>query len=178
MTATDTTPTKAHARLSPSGAHRWKDIRGYEGRYQISDHGEVRNTKTMRLRALHTRARDGYVEVSLGSGLGKKTLKVHRLVAEAFIPNPEGLPQVDHRFGVRSDNRVTELLWSNQPANQKNRHQTRAASGRVGAHTSISKTNPFRSSVRVNGVKKHLGVFPTAEAAAAARQRFLENNHV
>lgn len=156
----------------------WRDIVGFTDRrfggcYQVSDQGRVRNSRGQVLK-LHTRARDGYVEVGLRDRGTRRTVKVHRLVAEAFLPNPEGLPDVDHINGRRSDNRACALRWASKSENGLNRHKAWSEAGVVGAHTSSSKANPFRSSVRHGGKLKHLGVFKTAQEASEARRAFLE----
>lgn len=91
----------------------WKQIEG-KPNYEVSDDGQVRNKKTGRILKPSTR-KDGYCQVMLG----RKTvpLYIHRLVAIAFIPNPENLPQVDHIDGVKSNNMVSNLRWSNASLN-------------------------------------------------------------
>lgn len=84
----------------------WKDIAGYEG-YQISNHGRVKSHyKTARILKPYLNT-DGYLNIDIK----KKQYKVHRLVAEAFIPNPENLPQVNHKDENKTNNNVTNLEW-------------------------------------------------------------------
>ena len=93
----------------------WKDIKGYEGIYQVSSHGRVRSLKYSKERILKPRKdKGGYKQVELCRDGKGKTYRVHRLVAEAFIPNPNNLPCVNHKiddYEHRSDNRVENLEW-------------------------------------------------------------------
>lgn len=89
---------------------QWKKIEGYEN-YSVSTDGEVRNDKTCRSMKLIS-DKDKYSRVQLYKDGKVKTYKVHRLVAEAFIPNPENKPTVDHVNRVRTDNRVEILRWA------------------------------------------------------------------
>lgn len=91
----------------------WKTI-SEKPNYEINDNGQVRNKKTGRILKVSKR-KDGYCQVMLG----RKTtpLYIHRLVAEAFIPNPKKMSQVDHINGNKSDNKVENLRWSNATLN-------------------------------------------------------------
>ena len=98
----------------------WKDIAGYEGCYQVSNLGNVRNVKTSRV--LKGRLdMYGYCRVILyKKGAKYKSFQIHRLVATAFIPNPENKPQVDHANTVRADNRLDNLRWVTYHENNMN----------------------------------------------------------
>lgn len=68
---------------------------------------------------------DGYLQVVLKNDEGFKTVKVHRLVAEAYIPNPDNKPQVDHINRIRTDNRVENLRWATLIENASNKNNVR-----------------------------------------------------
>ena len=101
----------------------WKDIPGYEGYYQVSSCGRVRSLDREVINPLvgpiHKEGKilllsmdkRGYTSISLYVEGKGKYFNVHRLVAQAFIQNPENLPQVDHINGVCWDNRVDNLRW-------------------------------------------------------------------
>ena len=88
----------------------WKDIEGYEGLYQVSDYGNIRNVRRNK-NLKPSLNKYGYLIVSLFKNGNKKYFSIHRLVAEAFIPNPENKPTVDHINTIRTDNRVSNLRW-------------------------------------------------------------------
>ena len=88
----------------------WKNIIGYEGLYEVSDKGNVRNVRRNTLLKL-SKNNYGYIQVYLYKNGIKTGFKVHRLVAKAFIPNPDNLPQVNHKNEVKSDNCVDNLEW-------------------------------------------------------------------
>ena len=85
----------------------WKDIEGLEGEYAISNKGNVKNLKTGRIRADRYNRRNGYKQVHLKG----KPYYIHRLVALAFIPNPQNLPQVNHIDERKDNNDVSNLEW-------------------------------------------------------------------
>lgn len=86
----------------------WKDIKGYEGKYQVSNMGKVRNILTGNLLSAYS---GRYSQVHLGPKNNQKTVRIHRLVAEAFIPNPDNLPLVNHKDENKMNNCVDNLEW-------------------------------------------------------------------
>lgn len=87
----------------------WKDIKGYEGEYMVSNHGNVMSLMGKKPRILKPRKnKRGYCRVSLHAGNDKL---VHRLVAETFIDNPMGLPEVNHKDECPLNNSVYNLEW-------------------------------------------------------------------
>ena len=97
-----------------------KDIKGYEGLYGITSCGRVWSYKSKRFLKAFKNAK-GYLQVDLYKDGTKKTVKVHRLVAEAYIPNPDNLPQVDHIDNNKDHNYIGNLQWITNIDNTRKR---------------------------------------------------------
>ena len=103
----------------------WKDVEGYEGLYEVSSYGRVKslnyNGCKGKVRILKQTFNDkGYLRVGLSKDGKTKTLKTHRLVAIAFIPNVENKPEIDHVNTMPTDNRVENLRWVTRIENMNN----------------------------------------------------------
>lgn len=102
----------------------WRDVKGYEGIYRVSNAGRVMSLKPGKRRHRHIlkpyKRPDGYLEVDLWRDGKHKTLFVHRLVAEAFLekPSPDH-DVVNHRNGNKIDDRTDNLEWVTGPENEK-----------------------------------------------------------
>ena len=110
----------------------WKDIEGYEGLYQASNLGRVKSldrivvTKTNISRLMKGKVLtivpdpNNYMKVLLSKEGKQQIYLVHRLVAQAFIPNPDNKPEIDHINTDRTDNRVENLQWVTRKENCNN----------------------------------------------------------
>lgn len=94
----------------------WKKIEGYEN-YSVSNKGRVRNDKYKRY--LNPQNSNGYLVVRLYNDSNNKIFKVHRLVAIAFLPNPENLSDVNHKDEDKSNNHIDNLEWCTHKYNMK-----------------------------------------------------------
>lgn len=165
-------------------AEIWKSIVGYEGLYEVSDLGRVcSHDRTvfnqsgpyeLAGRVLKTRIdRDGYVLVTLTSDGVAKTFKVHRLVLGAFAPRDDASDfEVDHRNGLRSDNRLRNLRWATVSQNRFNIHTVRGRSGKRCVRYREDRPNPWQAYAYDDGRFRSLGHFSTSSEAVAARQAY------
>lgn len=112
---------------------RWLPVSGFEGLYEVSDEGRIRNACGRILRA--TRNGGRYFHVGLTRDGKQHVKKVHRLVALAFVPNLQGKPEVNHIDGNNINNAATNLEWVTSAENY-------AHAARLGKHS--SETNPNR----------------------------------
>lgn len=105
----------------------WKDIKNYEGCYQVSNLGRVRSLnykQTKQIKELSYRVNHkGYIDVHLSKNGKSKRIVIHRLVAQTFIPNPNALPQINHIDGNKQNNNTTNLEWCNNSENQKHAYK-------------------------------------------------------
>ena len=99
---------------------QWKDIGSYEGLYRVSNLGKVFSVRTNKLLS-QWKDKDGYLRCNLKKHRVVRQASVHRLVAEAFILNPENKPQVNHKNGIRHDNGATNLEWCTCLENQQHK---------------------------------------------------------
>ena len=97
----------------------WRDIKGFEGCYQISNLGNVKSFKNPKEEVILGKRKHhkGYIETMLCEKSKQYIFKVHRLVAIAFIPNPENKPTVNHEDGDKLNNNDWNLKWSTYAEN-------------------------------------------------------------
>lgn len=99
----------------------WRDILGYEGLYQISSMRRVKNVKSNKILTCGTTSGFRYKQAALCRDGKRKVFSVHRLVAEAFIPNPNNFPCVNHIDFNRENNNYTNLEWCTVEYNNSHR---------------------------------------------------------
>lgn len=116
---------------------KWKDIQGFEGLYQVSDLGRV---KSLRSNKVLKECFDAqlYPFVNL-YGIRKRVARIHRLVAESFLPADHFRNEVNHKDGNKSNNRVINLEWSTRLENQ--RHAKSNGLNAIGEKHGNSKLN-------------------------------------
>lgn len=95
----------------------WKTIKTFSN-YEVSEFGEVRNASTKKIRKL-SKNNKGYLQTSLYNGNSRKSVKIHRIVAQEFIDNPKGKNEVNHKDGDKTNNHISNLEWVTRSENIK-----------------------------------------------------------
>lgn len=115
----------------------WMPVKGYEKRYDVSSFGRVRHSfntpfkkyagvikfQRKKVRVVKGKLRGGYCHVKFPENGVDNSKYVHRLVADAFIPNPQNKPFVNHLKGIKHDNRFWELEWSTGKENSQHAYE-------------------------------------------------------
>ena len=126
----------------------WKNIKGYEGLYQISDKGEVRSLNyrnTGRVQVLKPNKNNcGYLQVLLCKNGKMKRYLVHRLVAEAFLPNPSNLPQINHKDENPLNNCVENLEFCDSRYNNNFGTRNQRIAEKLTGVYNTKKSKPVR----------------------------------
>lgn len=128
----------------------WRDVEGYEGLYQVSNMGRLKSLHYGKSVILNpSTARDGYINVTLTKNNQKKYCRLHILVAQAFIPNPEKLPVVHHCDNNKANCCADNLQWATHSENTKRAYESGAAKNGCRHHSakfSPEKTIEIRKS--------------------------------
>lgn len=156
----------------------WKDIKGYEGIYQVSNYGKVKSLeriimrsnghpKPVRERILRQHFGNiEYLMVSLCKNKSVKKYCVHRLILEAFILNPENKRCCNHKNGIKSDNRIINLEWVTYSENMKH-------SFKMGLHKYNGVVNPRYKKVKcINNGKIYRGIKYLITELGITRKQF------
>lgn len=141
----------------------WKDIEGYEGKYEISNFGRIKS---------YAQKKNGKITEEYTDKKGYKTIflydkpqhgkwhKIHRLVASAFIDNPDNLPQVNHKDENKENNRVDNLEWC---TNDYNNHYGTRSKRASESNTCCVTTSKKVYSIDENGNVEYFGSIGEAE---------------
>lgn len=156
----------------------WKDVQGYEGFYQISNLGnlkslerDVRNpqgTRKVYERVMKFTVRSGYYNVVLRKYGQRQSKQIHRLVAEAFIPNPQEFPIVNHKDFDRKNNRVENLEWCSQAQNVRWSRENMCKPKNV-TYSSTGEKYIYKSHNRYRVCIKRFNIYKTFERFRDAR---------
>ena len=147
-----------------SEIEEWRDCVGYEGFYQVSNLGRVRNNRGRILKT--TLSRDGYLQAPCFHP-DRKRHTIHRLVAVAFLPNPENKPVVDHIDRNRVNNKVQNLRWATVCENARNTERKPGRSGEL--NIKVRYIVEFRDKEKGNFRKS----CKSMEEAIALRNKYL-----
>ncbi len=164
----------------------WRDIKNWKGSYQISSFGRIKSlARTVPFRNGVTNiyekimrpslSASGYL-VTLFSKGGRNALafnqSVHRLVAVAFIPNPNRYSDVNHKNGIRHDNRMENLEWCNRRENVSHGfNRVKKSSKYIGVREKLGK---WEASIWFNKKINYLGRFTTEKQASIAYKNALK----
>lgn len=137
----------------------WKDVVGFEELYEVSCQGKIRNKNNGRLLNGWT-IKKGYIQVALRKNKKSYFMLVHRIVAEAFIPNPDKKEFVDHINTITSDNRVENLRWCNYTENNNNPTTRRKNSiAKTGKNNPLyGKTHKKETILKMRNSEKNISV--------------------
>ena len=153
----------------PHGNVEWRDVVDYEGLYIINNYGMVKNVVKNYIHTLNDN--NGYYRINLLKDEKYKTQQVHRLVALAFIPNPENKPFVDHIDNNGFNNHISNLRWATNQENQLNVKCCRnSKSGIRGVHFN-TRQKKWVARYSIDKKQIHIGYFNTIEEATEARKK-------
>lgn len=165
------------------------DIEDYEGLYQISDHGRAKSLERIvrhwrggfrvvkekiLKQSLNGPVHRQYYAVGLWKNGTLKTMKIHRLVALYFVPNPNNLPEVNHDDNNPLNNHYTNLGWITNRDNRNHGMAFKETSSKYPGVSWDKQRNKWRTQIQEKGKKKNLGCFCSELEAASIYQNALK----
>ena len=139
--------------------------------YSVSNSGIVRNNKTGKIITQFPNT-NGYARTRLYQNGMSRNFLVHRLVASAFIENPDNKPYVDHIDNNILNNDLSNLRWVTFRENSINQKITIKNKSGIKGVSFYKNLDCWRAEIRIDGKKKHLGYFDNIEDAKAVRQKY------
>ena len=158
----------------------WKDIKNYEGLYQISNFGRIKSFyKHKNGKILKTEIRNTYEVIQLIKNKKRKSFQIHRLVAEAFLKNKNNLPIINHKDFNRLNNNVENLEWCTQ------KHNVNYSKQNMIGKVHVQKGKPYGIFYRKNRKiyevclrKKYYGCYKTFKEAENKRNEVLNEINI
>lgn len=170
----------------------WKPIKGFEERYMISSFGRIYLLLYHRLGKPYMNG-NGYYGICLRNGTRVFKTTIHRIVAETFIPNPKGLPVINHKDEVKTNNHIENLEWCTQKYNvnyndacrtpQRRQRSSESLKGTIFTEerkrhiSEARKGKPLSEAHKAALHKPHKSHVPTAEARQHSREAALRRWH-
>ena len=145
----------------------WRSIENYDN-YVVSSFGKIKNTKTGKVLKASDNGH-GYLIIDLYENAIRKTHKVHRLVANAFIDNPNDKNCVDHKDNNRTNNHISNLRFAtSKKKNQNRKISSRNTSGCKGIYFN-KKAKKWQARIMIDGIRVHIGYYDDLDDARTAR---------
>lgn len=138
----------------------WKDIKGYEGMYQVSSFGRVKSIPRYRVsgKIMDVACNGHYWRIKLSKNGKSRRVMLHRIIAEAFIPNPENKPQVNHINGNKKDNSIENLEWVTISENQIHAIKTGLRPIKTKTGTKVINTKTMRVFESIKEASREKGI--------------------
>ncbi len=146
---------------------KWKPIKDFPN-YEVSNRARVKNMKSGKI--VKQSIRSGYYSVHLNNGEKSITNHVHRLVAKAFIDNPENKKCVDHINRDKLDNYIDNLRWATSKENNQNKSKQSNNTSGISGVSWHKRYKKWHVRIVVNGKRKHGGYFDNKNEAIAKRK--------
>ena len=153
----------------------FKPIDGYDN-YLVSNFGNVKNSKTNKIMSPATH-RYGYKRITLCKNGNCKNFYIHRLVALAFLENIDNKKVIDHIDNNPANNNVKNIRWATSKDNCYNQDKRITNTSGFKGVTFNKPSNKYQANIRINGKKKHLGLFKSAEEASKAYEAKAKEIH-
>ena len=154
----------------------YKKIDDYEN-YEISNQGNVCNIVTGKV-LKPSKDTNGYYHVRLSKNGITKTIKIHRLVGFAFIPNPENLREIDHIDQNKANNSISNLRWVSRSNNNRNKPKKQNTSSKYMGVCFDKANGKYRAKIQINNKNKYIGIYETEEDAGHAFDNFVKEHNL